>query len=30
MQDPDIPPQVEEGINGAVGGVRQNGARAAP
>src|SRR5271169_2571273 len=30
MQDPDTPPQAEEDTNGAVDGVRQNEARAAP
>src|SRR5271156_912517 len=30
MQDPDIPQQVEEDTNGAVDGVRQDEARAAP
>src|SRR5208282_6904265 len=30
MQDPDIPPQAEEDTNGAVDGVRQSEARAAP
>src|SRR5208282_45325 len=29
MQDPDIPPPEEENTNGAVGGVRQDEARAA-